>query len=197
MGLKINIKGLRFRASDRKLNTADRLRIIGQRLSKPAVIRLRAGDNLADLAKILSQRQPLDLEISTVGIDAMSETVVAQIERPEMIDDSRLPFRVAKGVVPGTLSNGRKVAAEINEQNPDSAIRIPTEPELLELNRLLGNQLEGTEYWIWTETEHKEHPGQFVLRHLSDADRLYYSPGLRRNHYAVRFVEDLPDRADC
>ena len=43
MGLRVNIEGLRFRASDGKLNTPDQLRLIGRRLSNPAVIRLRAG----------------------------------------------------------------------------------------------------------------------------------------------------------
>ncbi len=108
---------------------------------------------------------------------------------PDMIDDSRLSFKVARGIVPGSLTNGRRVATEINEVNPGSNLRIPTEEELLELNSVLGNQLEGTDYWIWTETEHERYPGQFVLRHLGDGNRIYR---LHIGYYsgAVRFVED-------
>ena len=192
-GLRVNIEGLRFRASDGKLGAADQLRIVKQRLSGLAASSLRAGDPPAALAEIINQRQPLDLTISTVEIDAISETAVARKPRLEplkMIDVPSLPFRVAKGVVPGSLSNGRTVAAEINKQNPGSKLRVPTEAELLKVNELLGDQLENRDYWIWTETEHKDYPGQFVLRLQYFDSCLYDLPGLPFYNYAVRFVED-------
>ncbi|OGB88439.1 hypothetical protein A3H38_04205 [candidate division WOR-1 bacterium RIFCSPLOWO2_02_FULL_46_20] len=196
-GLRVNIEGLRFRASDGKLGAADQLRIVNQRLSNPAALRLRAGDSPAALAEIISQRQPVALKISEVDnasaaaeVGAAAVSQASKIGLPKMIDDSRLPFKVAKGVVPGSLSNGRTVAAEINRQNPGSNLRVPTEPELEMLNRLLGDQLEGTEYWIWTGTEHGDYPGQFVLRPLGDDRRYCGDPDYRYGDDAVRFVED-------
>lgn len=140
----------------------------------------------------MAQRQPLDLHISELEIASPAAVVVgtAKIELPELIDDPRLPFKVARGVVPVSLSNGRARAAEINEQNPGRKIRIPTEVELLKLNKVLGDQLEGRDHWIWTGTEHEDYPGQFVLRHLNDGNRGNDFPGFRFNSSAVRFVED-------
>jgi hypothetical protein len=113
-----------------------------------------------------------------------------KIEFPKMIDDPRLLFRVAKGVIPGSKVNGERRAAEINEQH-GSKLRIPTEEEDLMLDETLGNQLEGAEYWIWTATEHEKHPGCFVLRHRGGDYRGYAHPGSDSfSPDAVRFVED-------
>ena len=197
-GLRGNIEGWRFRASDGKLGADAQLRIVRQRLSGLAASSLRAGDSPAALAEIISRRQPVALEISIVDnasavakVGAAAVSQDSQIELPKMINDPRLPFKVARGVIPGSLLNGRRVAAEINKQNPGSKFRVPTEPELLELNRLLGNQLEGSNYWIWTETKHESYSGQFVLRHRGYGRRFDASPD---DHYndlgAVRLVED-------
>lgn len=172
MELKVDIKGLRFRASDGNLSAADKLRILGLRLSNTASIRLRAGDNPAYLPRIVAQRRSV-----------MRKSILADMP---MIDDSRLPFKVAKGIVPGSLTDGRKIAAAENEGG--RKLRVPTEPELLQLNKLLGNQLEGSDDWIWTETGHENHPGTFILR-LQGGGIRDYGPADSCNG-AVRFVED-------
>jgi hypothetical protein len=185
MALNVSIEGLRFRKSDGKLKVADQLRILGQRLSNPAVIRFREGDNPADLTRIVAQRPPINLQFNeAVAVSAI------KTERPGMIDDSRLPFKVAIGVIPGSLLKGRKIAAEINEQNPGSRIRIPTEAELLKLNKLLEDLLEGTGDWIWTETEQKGYSGQFVLLRQDDLHRDYSKPGNDNFSCAIRFIEN-------
>ncbi|OGB87694.1 hypothetical protein A3H38_03710 [candidate division WOR-1 bacterium RIFCSPLOWO2_02_FULL_46_20] len=190
-GLRVTIEGLRFRASDGKLGADDQVRIVRRRLSNPAALRLRDGDSPAVLAEVISQRQPPDLTIHT--IEAISETAVAskpRVELPVTIHDSRLSFKVARGVIPGSLLNGREIAASINEQNPGRKLRVPIEAELLTLNKLLGSQLEDRDYWIWTETEHQDYPGQFVLRHQAGGNRLYFRPEFNCADSAVRFVED-------
>jgi hypothetical protein len=75
-------------------------------------------------------------------------------------------------------------------ETPDHRLRIPTEAELEMINELLGNQLEGNHCWIWTNTEHEEHPGQFVVRRLGVGVRAEHFPGTYFSSYAVRFVED-------
>jgi hypothetical protein len=174
----------------------------------------RAGDVLRNLPALLTAKDvevkfftPLGLEMNAaaligktaeeidaaaVQIDVLSQATVArksQIELREMIDDSRLPFKVAIDVLPGSLANGRAIAEERNKQDGGKR-RIPTEPELLELNRLLGDQLKGSECWIWTETEHEDYPGRFVLRHRSYDYRFYFHPEFIFNYCAVRLVED-------
>ncbi|MBI5699906.1 hypothetical protein HZC35_06385 [Candidatus Saganbacteria bacterium] len=206
-GLRANIKGLRFRASDGKLGAADQLRILRKRMSNPAGIQsIRVGDGAGFTYRYLGMRQPVALKISVVdsafaaaevgaaAVSQASKTKISKIKLPEMIDDSRLPFRAARGIIPGSLLNGRKLAASINEQNPGRKFRVPTEPELLKLNGLLGDRLEGTDYWIWTETEHEAYPGQFVLHHLDNDYRSGSLPVSDCNGFAVRFVEDLPVR---
>ncbi|MBI5699766.1 hypothetical protein HZC35_05675 [Candidatus Saganbacteria bacterium] len=196
MALKVSIEGLRFRANDRKTGTSDQMRIIGQRLSNSGALRLREGDSPADLQRILSQRQPLNIGISEIATDSnagVGEIAVVrkpQIELPEIIDDPRLTFKVARGVIVESLSNGRAIAVTINEQNPGRKFRVPTEPELLKLNGLLGDRLEGTDYWIWTETETQKGSGYNVLRHLDDDGRHDFNPEVRHADYAVRLVED-------
>jgi hypothetical protein len=134
-----------------------------------------------------------EIDDMAAQIDALSQaaaTRTPQVARSEMIDDLRLPFRVAKDVVPGSLSSGRAIAQEINQQETGCKLRIPTEPELLELNRLLGGKLGGADYWIWTETEHEDYPGQFVLRLRLSGVRLYLHPEVNCDDFAVRLVED-------
>src|SRR3989338_11295404 len=81
-GLRVNIEGLRFRASDGKLGAADQLRIVNQRLSNPAALRLRAGDSPAALAEIISQRQPVALKISEVdNASAAAEVGAAAVSQ--------------------------------------------------------------------------------------------------------------------
>ena len=48
MELRMNVEGLRFRKADGGLKIADQMRLIGQRLSNSAALRIRAGDNPAD-----------------------------------------------------------------------------------------------------------------------------------------------------
>ncbi|OGC06352.1 hypothetical protein A3H38_05230 [candidate division WOR-1 bacterium RIFCSPLOWO2_02_FULL_46_20] len=155
-------------------------------------------DNSALIGKIPKQIDALARGVDTlIGIDQLRKGKSVGIaeqagKRSEMIDDSRLPFKVAIDVLPGfSLVEGREKAAERNEQDGGKR-RIPTEPELLELNRLLGDRLEGSDDWIWTETEHEDYPGQFVLRRQDDDGRGCSHPG--SNYYysdvAVRFVED-------
>lgn len=233
MGLKVNIEGLRFRAADGRSKIGDQLRFLGQRLSNPAVTKLRAGDNPADLQRILNQRQPLNLEISEVRIDSVAEVsaaVVSQaskIELPEMTDDPRLPFKVMTGIATGgqfaelvkagyeirghnavglkaiianesnagkgtgyvSLLDGRALAQEINRQHPGRKFRVPTEPELVRLNELVGNRLSGRNLWVWTETETEKGSDYYVLRRRGD-DYHYFRPEYRYNGYAVRLVED-------
>jgi hypothetical protein len=136
--------------------------------------------------------KPAEIDAMAAEIDALSQSAIARGSQIkfEMLDDPRLPFKVAREFVLGSLSNGRKVAAEINGQTPGRKVRIPTEAELLQLNRLLGSQLEGNHLWIWTETEHEDYPGQFVLRHQDFDYRICDRPGDYCLNYAVRFVED-------
>lgn len=187
MGLKVSMEGLRFRRGD--VLSEHRIRdILRRRLSNTAAVRLRPGDSLENLAEILKQRGPIDLRI--YGEEVSSKLVLS---RPEMIDDRRLPFKVAVDVFFGSLENGMALAEMINRQNPGSALRIPSEEELLELNVLLKGRLRGEEYWVWTTTRHNVFPNQYILRHSGNSFR-NCSPaevdGNNGNNYAVRFVED-------
>lgn len=184
MTLKIGFEGLRFRKTDGTFTTLKasvKLRLAGQRQSNPTVIRLRAGDNPADLAQIVNRRE---------RVSALAPTRTAKIELPEMIDDPRLSFKVAKDVMVESLSEGRALAEELNRQHPGRKFRIPTESELLKLNELLEDQLEGVEKWIWTETEDKDYPGKFVLRSLGIDGRTRELPAKIYLTVAIRFVED-------
>ena len=188
-GLRVNIEGLKFRSGDR-VNADWQAGIVKQRLSGQGVLRLRSGDGPADLARFLGMRQS-----GTPNVALIESTFVAAVGPqktafPEMIDHPKLPFKVAREVVPGSLLNGRKVAAEINEQAPGREVRIPTEVELLELNKAFGDKLNGRDYWIWTEKEHEDYPGEFVLRLQSSGFRSFSHPGYVCNFSAVRFVED-------
>jgi hypothetical protein len=111
-----------------------------------------------------------------------------------LIDDPRVPFRVSKGVIEGSLLDGRSIAEAINKQCPARKLRIPTEKELLLLNSLLRDQLEGRKFWIWTETQHEDSPGKYILRYYGKDLRECDYPGLNFccffNERAVRFVED-------
>lgn len=84
MGLRVKIEGLRFRVSDGKLNATDKSRLIGQRLSNTAVISLRAGDNPADLERIISQRQPI---VSTVKIGEVGSASAATEVVPSAVTE--------------------------------------------------------------------------------------------------------------
>jgi hypothetical protein len=228
MALKVSIEGLRFRASDGRLNAADQLRILQQRLNGSAgITRIRAGDNPEALSGYLALRQPVtETKIEAIEISTVIAAQVKAIEVPEMIDDPRLPFKVARGAATGgqlaglvkagyeitghgadnlkdiiadepnaakvvgyvALLDGRALAKELNRQNPGRKFRVPTEEELLKLNELIGDQLSGRDFWIWTETKYDK--DTFVLRHLGYDDRYGGNPGDRDDDYAVRLVED-------
>ncbi|MFC1571195.1 hypothetical protein ACFL31_01420 [Candidatus Margulisiibacteriota bacterium] len=98
--------------------------------------------------------------------------------------------RAGQGTGYISLLDGRKLAEELNRQNPGRKFRVPTEAELLKLNREVSNQLTDTDFWIWTETETKEDSGVFVLRRLFNGGRDDCDPGLRYSDLAVRLVED-------
>jgi hypothetical protein len=188
-GLRLNIDGLRFRSGDR-VNADWQAGIVKQRLSGTGVLKFRSGDSSADLTRFFGMRQS-----GAPNVALIESTFVVAVEPqktafPEMIDHPKLPFRVAREVVPGSLLKGRTVAAEINEQNPGSKLRIPTEAELLKLNKLLGNQLEGNHLWIWTETEHEDYQEQYVLRHQGIGGRSFDHPEVGCLSSAARFVED-------
>ncbi len=125
------------------------------------------------------------LKVLEKRIDQVS--TAKRVEIPEMIEHPELPFRVMKGVVvEKSLLDGRELAKHYGGK-----YRVPTEQELLKLNKLLGDQLDGTGYWVWTETEHESYPGRFVLRHLSFDDiRTDFIPGSSFSESAVRLVED-------
>jgi hypothetical protein len=146
----------------------------------------------AQRAEIVDARQRPTITEFVPGEAKVAPTVeTPRVARPEMIDDSNLSFRVARGVVLGSLTKGRRVAAEINEKNPGSNLRIPTEEEVVMINRALGDQLEGRDCWIWTDTEHEDHPGNNVLRHQGSGYRYSFYPGSDYdNRRAVRLVED-------
>jgi hypothetical protein len=95
----------------------------------------------------------------------------------------------AKGVGCVALLDGRALAKELNRQNPGRKFRVPTEPELLELNKVVGDKLSDSNLWIWTETETEANSGRFVLRRLGFGNRLFH-PELRCLNFAVRLVED-------
>jgi len=202
---RIGYTGFRFRET--RGGTPDRLSALFMR--GQGGVRLHIGKGRyammteADAALPVSERARLvgmrkGVEIAEFGsetiraaeVGAATVSQASKIEPPEMIDDHRLSFKVAKGVVAGSLLDGRAIAKEINEQNPGRKFRVPTESELLELNELLGNRLEGTGYWIWTETEHENYPGRFVLRHLDFVYRFNDYPEFRSDGSAVRLVED-------
>ena len=94
----------------------------------------------------------------------------------------------AKGVGYAALLDGRALAEELNRQNPGRKFRVPTEPELLKLNELVGDQLSGRDFWIWTETKYDDNT--FVLRLLSRDRRDLSLSGFRYDDCAVRLVED-------
>ena len=193
MELKFRVSGLRFRRGDGALGPQDQGRLVRQRLSNHGVKGLRAGDLPSKLAEIIAQRQRQNLAISVESVEAGSEAAAArslQAERPEMLDSPRLSFRVARVVIVGSLSNGRKVAEEINAQNPGSRIRIPTKEELLKAFDEVGNELESRYLWIWTNTEHEDNPGQFVLRRQDHDDCFFNYPDRGWYSAGVRFVED-------
>jgi len=114
-------------------------------------------------------------EIAGYGADNLKDAIA---------DESN----AAKGVGYAALLEGRALAKELNRQNPGRKFRVPTEEELLKLNELVGNQLSGTEFWIWTETKYND--VTFVLRLLDDGFRSRNFPGSRDSVYAVRLVED-------
>jgi hypothetical protein len=187
--LTVKIEGLRFRSGDRV--TADwQAGIVKQRLSGQGVLRLRSGDSQADLARFLGMRQSLDFKVDLIDSTPIAAVGPQKTAFAEMIDHPELSFKVAREVISGSLLKGRRMAAEINEQTPGRKVRIPTEEELLKLNELLGEQLEGNHLLIWTETEHEAFPGQFVLRHQFSGSRNYFYPGGGYGNDAVRFVED-------
>ncbi|OGC36529.1 hypothetical protein A2311_03310 [candidate division WOR-1 bacterium RIFOXYB2_FULL_48_7] len=230
MALNVSIKGLIFRASDRRLNAEGQLRILLQRLSGPAgIARIRAGDNQEALSGYQALRQPAtETEIELINMSTVTAVQVKALEVPEMIDDPRLPFKVSRGVVTGgqiawlvkagymitgceadrlnaaiadesnaakgvgycTLLDGRALAEELNRQNPGRKFRVPSEPELIKLNNLVGKQLSGTNFWIWTETQNKRYPGTFVLCLLDSGLRNNDYPDFRNYYFAVRLVED-------
>jgi hypothetical protein len=232
MALKVSIEGLRFRARDGKFNAADQLRILQQRLNGSAgITRIRAGDNPEARSGYLVLRQLVtETKIEAIEISTVTAAQVKVIDVPEMIDDPRLPFKVARGVATGgqiaglvkagyeitgngadylkeviadeskaakgigyiALLDGRALAKELNRQNPGRKFRVPTDPELLKLNKVVGDKISYRNLWIWTETETKANSGIFVLRRLAYAYRsaAELDPGDRNHHGAVRFVED-------
>ena len=182
MGLKVNIKGLRFRASDGRLNTAAQLRILQQRLNGTAgVSRIRAGENPEASNNYLALRRPVtDIKVEP-----------SQIPKPEMIDHPELPFKVMEGVLAEiSLPGGREYAQKLNQQEPGRKFRVPTKAELLKLNKLLEGQLDGIDYWIWTETESEKCPGRYVLLNLYLDGCIDDHPETLSGNYAVRLVED-------
>lgn len=93
-----------------------------------------------------------------------------------------------KGIGYVALLDGRALAEELNRQNPGRKFRVPTEEELIKLNELVGDQLSGREFWIWTETKYDD--VAFVLRHLINVIRGSVNPEYRYDLHAVRLVED-------
>ena len=141
-------------------------------------------------------RTAADIDAMAAEVDALSQagaTRRPQIEIPETIDNPRLPFIVMKNVVGGTgnksLLDGRAYAKDLNEAH-GRKFRVPTESEVLQLNKVLADQLEGKDYWTWTETLHEEYQGAYVLRHLGYVGRIGDNPEGRCSSRAVRLVKN-------
>jgi len=84
-----------------------------------------------------------------------------------------------------SLSDAREFARRLSELT-GRRLRIPTEEEWLAArDRLSGD------YWIWTETEQEDNPGQFVLRLPSYDRRDFINPEFRFYFHALCLVEDL------
>ncbi|OGC05512.1 hypothetical protein A3H38_05990 [candidate division WOR-1 bacterium RIFCSPLOWO2_02_FULL_46_20] len=132
-GLRVNIEGWRFRASDGKLGADAQLRIVRQRLSGLAASSLRAGDSPAASAEIISQRQPVALEISEVGIDSVAEVSAAavsqtsKIDIPEMIDIND-KVKIMKGELTVGLFKRVMEGYEITGHNDDELRAILADP---------------------------------------------------------------------
>jgi len=173
-------------------NPAFRGRLLAVGHHSPGENLLRANETIGKDAKALGA---LYLEVDKLR-NAAPVSIVLDVSKAsmiDMIDDPSLPFRVTKCVIPVSLLDGRRIAAEFNDQNPGRKLRVPTEKELLKLNRLLGDKLSHA-YWIWTETKYEDQPWKFVLLHLGDSFRgyrYYFTPDSHLDHRdAVRFVED-------
>ena len=177
----------------------------------------RATEVLSHLPALLTAKgvevrayTPLGLELNVVNlvgrtageidsmaaqIDALSRVASVRAPKPkiEMIDDSRLSFLVEKGVTRRTsLLDGRARAEKLNRQNPGRNFRVPRDGELFLVDGFVGDQLDGRDFFVWTETPHERYSGEFVLR-LMDKGKdipIHERPETRSNSFAVRLVAD-------
>jgi len=173
MGLRVNIKGLKFRTTDGALKLDQQKMFMQLRLSNCSLSasRFREKDDPADSKKvleILKLRNPLELNITSIGL-----------KLPKMIDVPGKSFRIMRHevtvglfkqlmdegyVINGhnkeellkrlerpdekvltclNLLDGRALAKMLSEQT-DRVFRVPTLAELKAAHKLIGHRLSGT-----------------------------------------------------
>lgn len=191
---RMGYRGFRFRGEERG-GTSDRSRALSMR--GQGGVRLHIGEGRYVMMTEADAALPVQERVLRVGLrrDIKIEEVrleLPRLELPKMLEHPELSFRVMQRVLPGASKNaGKEHAQRLNEENPGRKFRVPTEEEVLKLNQLLAAQLEGRNYWIWTDTEHEDYPGQFVLRRIGDGYRDCDDPGNHFNGSAARLVEYL------
>jgi len=111
-----------------------------------------------------------------------------------MIDDIRLPFKVSKraAIVGLPLTDGKALAKELNQKYPGRKFRVPTYLELIEIGRLLADQIEcRNDYdYIWSDTEDGRYKDEFIIVRLANQEAA--RANIRESCYniAVLLIED-------
>jgi hypothetical protein len=100
-----------------------------------------------------------------------------------------------------SLRTLRQHAARLNRVIPGGGFRVPTREEFLRFKALLGDQLEGRQYWNWTETVAEKAvncgPPTYELLHLENDRWVHDFPGYCNYDwepeyiYAGRLVRDI------
>jgi hypothetical protein len=95
MSIKTTIKGLQFRRTDGVVATGDQARILSQRLSNSAILRVREGESSDDYQRILAQRQLTNVVVDEIkeGLLIPAAKITAEIEIPQ-IGNIALPERI-------------------------------------------------------------------------------------------------------
>ncbi len=165
--------------------------------------RIRLGDNPANLAGIVSQRQsqielPEMIVLTPMRLSIMKYEVTVGLFRKVMekyVAEGRDAYNL-QAILNGAMSadytmvyvnlfDAREFAKRLSNQTGRN-FRIQTEDEWLEAKAI--GQIFGCN-WTWTATPHSGNT--FILRHLSGDFYHHHSPEHRSDHMAIRLVEDL------
>jgi len=165
--------------------------------------RIRAGDNQANLARIVALRGVRQLalpEMITLSpkLSIMRAEITCDLFKQVMegyeitghnadrlkalLDNPKAAVTALNYV---SLLDAREFGKRLSDQT-DRNFRVQTEDEWLQArDQLSGNN------WTCTETPHENYPDRIVLRHLDFDYRDFSYPEIRYSCNAVRLVEDL------